>query len=275
MITSRTLWLASYPKSGNTWVRAQLDALVRNSEPDFQAMDADEAHDRMDPALGLTLGALSAAEAAAALRLSWALARPTRSGFVRRKTHSAWLPVEDGWPGPWQPPEARAIYIVRDPRAIVMSWAHHLGCTPEEAVVIMGDETRGLRAGHNADGTGVLSAWSRHVTSWLDDCTLPLLLVHYEDMLVDPIGQLTRIAEFAEIEATSEQILAAVEACSFSTLVTREIFEGFPEAAAPGRPFFRRGEAEAWRQELEPALVERVQSEHADVMSRLGYAIDA
>ena len=270
-MSSHTLWLASFPKSGNTWVRAQLDALVRKAQPDFAAMDRDEAHDRMDPALDLALGELAPDEAAAAIRLSWAIAEPAHTGFIRRKTHSAWLPSVDAWPIPWQPQGARVIYIIRDPRAVVTSWAHHLNVTPATAVEIMGDEERALRADHMADGRGLLSSWSAHVTSWVHQCHLPLLLVHYEQMLADPIGELTRMAEFAQIEATADDIAAASAACSFATLAAREIFEGFPEAAGADRAFFRRGEAQGWRTELAPELADAVVTRHGQVMREFGY----
>lgn len=268
---SSALWLASYPKSGNTWVRAQLDALSNRSQPDFMAMDANESHDRMDSCLSLSLGGLAPDEAAAANRLSWAIAQPGTGHFVRRKTHSAWLPSVDAWPVPWQPNGARAIYIIRDPRAIVTSWAHHLGCSQAEAVDIMADPNRSIRPVHLADGPGILASWSLHVTSWLRDCDLPILLVTYEDMIADPAGQLTRMAEFAQIDASDDDIAAAVEASSFAVLAAREIFEGFPEAAAPDRAFFRRGQAEGWREELDPDLAARIVADHGDVMREFGY----
>ena len=56
------------------------------------------------------------------------------------KSHAAWLPVADGYPANWQPPDAKAIYIIRDPRAVAVSWAHHIGHSPQDAVDIMATE---------------------------------------------------------------------------------------------------------------------------------------
>jgi len=58
-MTSATTWLASYPKSGNTWVRAQLDALESGQQPDFNSLNKSGTHDRMDSTLGVPLGDLS------------------------------------------------------------------------------------------------------------------------------------------------------------------------------------------------------------------------
>lgn len=272
-MNSRTLWLASYPKSGNTWVRAQLDALVRGSAPDFSAMDSagEGSNDQMDLTLDLPVGGLSQAETVAALRLSWVLGQPAGTRYLRRKTHCAWLPDGDAWPTPWQPQGAKAIYIVRDPRAIVTSWAHHLGVSAERTAEIMADDLQRERADHLAEGRGLLGSWSRHVTSWLHDCTLPLLVVRYEAMLAEPEVQLRRMAEFADIDATADQIAAAVAACDFNQLAAREIVEGFVEAPARDRPFFRRGEADAWKVELSPELTQAVVDRHGETMREIGY----
>jgi len=278
-----TVWLASYPKSGNTWVRAQFDALASGREPDLNGLSRSSASDAMDARLGLALGDLSEAEVAAALRLSWALGacaegRPIPDGVaphasrprVLRKTHRAWLPAADGVAAPWQPPDAKAIYIVRDPRAVVVSWAHHLGVSIDEAAAMMADPGAAVRRA-DTHGAIELASWSRHVTSWLDECSLPVLLVRYEDMLARPHEELARMAGFIGEEASEERIVAAVESCSFATLAVREIAEGFREAADPHRAFFRRGEAEAWREEAPADVITRVESDHAAVMQRLGY----
>lgn len=272
---SSTLWLASYPKSGNTWVRAQLDALVRKGPPDFASMDdsGEGINDQMDPALDLPLGGLAPAEAVAAMRLSWAIAEPVSGAYIRRKTHSAWLADGDAWPAPWQPPGAKAIYIVRDPRAIVCSWAHHLDISPERTVEIMADDAQPQRGDHLAKGRGLLASWSRHVSSWVHECELPVLVVTYESMLADPAGQLRRMAQFAGIDATDDEVGAAVAACSFVNLATREIFEGFAEAPGANRPFFRRGEAASWRSELSPGLAAAIEQRHASVMREFGYSL--
>jgi len=269
-ITSATTWLASYPKSGNTWVRAQLDALESGQQPDFNSLNKSGTHDRMDSSLGVPLGDLSDAETASMLRLSWAVYRPSHGAVIRRKTHRSWSVAADGFPIPWQPPHAKVIYIVRDPRAVVASWAHHLGVGMEEAVEVMG-MTKVENGLPDAHGEQDLVSWSEHVTSWLDDCTLPLLMVRYEDMLLEPERELARMADFMDMSTTAEDIANATQACEFSSLAAREIFEGFSEAARPGASFFRRGEAEAWKWEVDAETIDRVCLDHGPVMKLLGY----
>ncbi|MFY9330824.1 MAG: sulfotransferase domain-containing protein [Candidatus Nanopelagicales bacterium] len=268
--TSATVWLASYPKSGNTWVRAQLSTLESGSAQALKKLSRSREHDRMSTSLGVPLGDLSPAETAAVLRLSWTIRDPGHHGYLRRKTHRAWTPAADGFPVPWQPPHARAIYIVRDPRAIVASWAHHVGVGFADAVTSMGTAFQPL-ARLDAHGDQDLMSWTKHVASWLDDCTLPQLVVRYEDMIVEPDRELTRMAEFLDMPHTAESIAAATQACSFTSLAAQEIVEGFSEAGRVGQTFFRRGQADAWKDELPAELIAQVCQDHGPMMRRLSY----
>lgn len=269
-LVSRTAWLASYPKSGNTWVRAQLDALESGDQPDLNGLMRFGTHDRMDTDLAFPLGDLSDAEAAGILRLSWAIGGDRHDGaYVRRKTHRPWLDAADGYPIPWQPTGAKALCIVRDPRAVVASWAHHLDVSLAQAAQIMSET--GTTGPINAHGEEGNNSWSTHVTSWLDDCTLPILLVRYEDMIASPEVELARMADFLSIDVTSEQVSDATRSCEFSSLAAREIFEGFSEAAGQGKAFFRRGEADSWKWEVPTDVLDRICHDHGTVMERLGY----
>lgn len=224
----------------------------------------------MDMSLGIPLGELSAAEAAGAMRLSWALRKPLRTTFVHRKTHRPWLDAPDGFAIPWQPTGACAIYIVRDPRGVVSSWAHHLGVSQERAAEYMSADRSEL---HRSDlhGDESFTSWSKHVCSWLDDCEVPLMIVRYEDMADDPERELSRVAKFLQIDASKEQIQGAVNACSFDELVVSEALKGFREAASPERVFFRKGDPNAWKSEVPPHVVQNIVDVHGEVMARLGY----
>ena len=272
---SHTAWLASYPKSGNTWVRTLLHTLEAGSELDLNRLDFGRASETMDQCLGAPLSDTTDREALTLLRLSWAMATPTHGDFIRRKTHQAWLASVDDHSDRWQPQGARAIYLLRDPRAVAVSWAHHLGCSHSQAVDVMADAQDQMKPFHLAHEGYRTSTWSAHVTSWTRLCELPVLTIRYEDLLTEPVAELTAMADFLQIPHTPERIEQAVDACTFTMLAAREITEGFTEAASHGRVFFRRGEAEAWREELDPALVHRIEGDHHDVMREFGYLTDS
>lgn len=268
---SSTAWLASYPKSGNTWVRTWLDALQRGQKPDLNRLSGTSSSDGMDPSLGLSIGDLSPEHAASMMRLSWASARPDTAPCVLRKTHHAWVPGPDGFPIHWQPKGAKAVYIIRDPRAVAVSWAHHAGITLDESVAVMEKDVR-PPLWEQAKSSDVLTSWSNHVRSWTSQREIPMIVVSYESMTSQPAVELARIAEFLGYETSPEQVDAAVEACSFVTLATREVFEGFTEAME-NRAFFRRGEVDSWRHELPAELATRIVKDHGEVMEEFGYEL--
>ena len=145
---------------------------------------------------------------------------------------------------------------MRDPRAVAVSWAHHLNTTHEAAVEIMRSRPRGaFSSPWLSEESGYrLGTWSEHVESWIDQRDLPVEVVRYEDLVVDAAAGLRRILEAARMEVRPDLLDAAAGACSFDALATQEILGGFIEAPRADRPFFRRGEAASWRRELSPAL---------------------
>jgi len=267
-----TVWLASYPKSGNTWVRLLLGAAEQGEGFDWRRPGGPT--DDAVRELGLSLSATSAAETAALVRLSWVLEQRGHAVPLRRKTHRPWGLAADGYPwgGPADLIGTRAIHVVRDPRSVAVSWAHHRGCTQDEAVEDLATVSPGVLPWSTGEPEGwPRLGWSEHVTSWLDQTDLPVLTVRYEDLHADPEGHLAAMAAFAGLSPTAEQIRDSVAWCDFPVLALREAFEGFGEVAHLDRVFFRRGEVSSWTTELRSDLADTIVETHGTVMRRLGY----
>jgi len=269
-----TAWLASFPKSGNTWIRALLSALESDADPDLNSLDAGRGHDKIDRWLGISLSNLDDFEAIQIERRSWASSDTLGPGYQRRKTHYPWGPAADGFPTRWQPSGARAIYIARDPRAVAVSWAHHNGFSHEVAV-----ESMGGRSGpnwrephpHLPHGNRDSGSWTDHVRGWQQQTELPLLFLTYEQLSSAPVDALAAMASWLDITTDEAACARAVERCSFTRLAARELTEGFVEQASVDRVFFRRGRTDGWREELSPELIDLVEQDHGLLMRELGY----
>lgn len=283
MSEPRTVWLASYPKSGNTWVRAMLAALTAEAEEpdlDINALGGGpvaSSRVQIERWLGFASSDLTDDELE---RI-----RPAcDAAFDRRLREVRFRKVHDRlWTGRGisiVPPDRTraAIYVVRDPRDVALSFAHHSNQSHEWAVDSLADPGMTMvESGHDVDTQARqrLGTWSEHVTGWTEQDLFPVLVVRYEDLAADTLAELTRLAAFAGLDATPAQLAAAVRSAAFETMRAKEEREGFIERPGRDRPFFRSGRAGGWREELEPSLAARVERDHGEVMERFGYEVGA
>jgi aryl sulfotransferase len=270
--------LASYPKSGNTWMRAFLGSLGREGRtPDINTELS--AHSftwrgEFDSLIGIESSDLTAAEVATMRPYVSRRAATTFRGFV--KVHDANLAPPGGREPPYPADSIdRVIYIVRDPRDVAVSSIHHYGKTIAAIVADMNDPNFGVgfsRSGLSNNVQQYISSWSRHVESWLDAAGLDVHLVRYEDMATEPQRTFSAAAEFLGLRHGPQEIADAIDAAGFQNLAGQEARAGFREISAlADAPFFRRGQAGAWRDELPPALAEQILRDHGKVMRRIGY----
>lgn len=227
-----------------------------------------------DAALGIPSGYLTADEIDALRPAVWRQlnAQAGRLRFV--KTHDRYRRTAAG--EAIFPPDVTiaTIVIVRNPLAVAPSWAHHSGISIDESIDSMARTDAGLSTSLRRTSDQLpqdLSSWSAHVASWLDQRELPVTLVRYEDLRGDTAGSLARMLRAVGLEPDATRLAEAVAACEFERLAAREAQAGFAERAGRDRPFFRRGEATGWRQELTAEQIARIVATHRATMERLGF----
>ncbi|HYD68963.1 sulfotransferase domain-containing protein [Azospirillum sp.] len=274
-------WLASYPKSGNTWLRLGLFSLSRDgATPDFAShrtfISIASTRAAFDSRLDVESSDLTDDEAAALRPRLYEAEAQAAANPLLRKVHDAWTLTAAG--EPLFPPAVTlgTVYIVRDPRDVAVSLTHHMGMKQDEAIAFLADPAATLaRSGPRckAQLPQRLLTWSAHVESWLDAPELPPpLLLRYEDMLDDAAAALLRIARHLGWEATTEAAAKAADATRFEALRAAEERHGFRERPAKAARFFRRGVAGGWRDTLTATQAARIERDHGTVMARLGYA---
>jgi len=137
-------WLASYPKSGNTWFRAFIANLQRgqDAEIDINALDTGEiASSRgwLDELLGFDSADLRAEEIER-LRpevYRWTVTKEAKD-LSYHKIHDAYLRLDNGEPLVSREATRGALYILRNPLDVAISASHHWGCSIDEAIHRMG-----------------------------------------------------------------------------------------------------------------------------------------
>jgi hypothetical protein len=270
------VWLASYPKSGSTWLRAFLHNYIR---------DSDSPHD-INSLMDLSIG-----ESGASLyrqydprpASQYAIAdvqrmRPLVHRDLTRlhpdlvfvKTHNASLLVH-GVPLVTPDVTAGAIYIVRDPRDVAISFSKHTGRSIDEMIAFMANPDA---AGGATDQTvyELFGSWSIHVHFWTRNPNPRLLVIRYEDMLQHPHATFGGVIRFLGQDPPPGRLGRAIAHSSFAVLSQQERVHGFDERpAAAVAPFFRTGRAGQWREVLTTQQCARLAMDHAVQMRRFGY----
>jgi hypothetical protein len=294
------VWLASYPKSGNTWFRMVVaNLLAAGDEPvdinllperaeiasarapfdnvllvDSALLTHDEV-DRMRPMLHRFLAAESDEEFADPQHRREAVDR-IDPGAPLVKTHDGYTKTDRGEPLLGGAEAARgAILVVRDPRDVALSLANHLAVEIDAAIAFMADGTSSFFGSVNTVSHQLrqrLLGWSAWHASWLEQSDLPVHLVRYEEMKADPVAALAAALAFAGQSVDRAKLAKAVDLARFDRLQAREAQSGFREAPV-GRQFFRQGESGGWRRALGAARAARIVGDHGAMMERLGYDV--
>jgi hypothetical protein len=269
--------VASFMKSGNTWMRALLLGLDDRGEAfqlnDLRNIGSAASRRLFDQMAGLDSRHLTLTEIANA-RPAMARMLAARAGSaIRLKVHDAYMPAFGAAAPPFPPDTVGAVlHLVRDPRDVAVSLAAHCGWSLEMTVERMSDPSFAIGAQwpHPTQVAQRLSDWSEHARSWLE-APFPVLTLRYEDMLTDTLGALTKAAWHIGLEASPDRLAEAVAMARFDRLQKQEDQAGFRERPEGMQRFFRRGVAGAWRDELPIALARAIEERHNGMMRHFGY----
>jgi len=273
------VWLASFPRSGNTWTRVFLTNLRRIIDQDMRELDLNRLDDQfsVSDVAALAFQAVLGRPPVTATPAEIAAVRPQvlgnlverTNGIVLVKTHNANVVVHGVR---FIPPElsAGAIYVVRNPLDVVISFADFRSIPIDDAITDIG--TSGASVETTAEQVFTLAgSWSENVATWTSVEDPALLVVRYEDMVDRPTETFGGIARHVLMKHTPEQLAVAIAQSSFGNLRTLEEKSGFSERPANVKCFFREGGHGQWREVLTRVQIDRVVSDHREQMKRFGY----
>ena len=266
------IWLASYPRSGNTWLRCLLEAYRRNGKLDLNDIRISTGDG--GATLIRAVSPIPIADLGQEMQL---MLRPAMllNLFCRLsppllvKTHFANI-QPPGLP-PLIPKQLtqKAVYIVRDPRSVVLSLARFYQFSIDKAVETM--SCKNFSIGDNVHSASCLvSSWTNHVAGWVSQKDFPVHVVSYEDMMEDPGKELTEVLEFLDEDVDPEMVKVAVEATKMAQLKAAEKNTGFRENSGNGGKFFGDG-GTRWQDELGQKWIDQIEEDHGKVMRTLDY----
>ncbi len=269
------LWLASYPKSGNTWLRIFIANLFENpAKPfDINALGAfvygEMSVDLYERVANKPLAELDDSQLHQLRPKVHKLLAGLSQDNVFVKTHNA-IAMQDGISTVTPEMTAGAIYVVRNPLDVVLSYADHYGLGLDDAIEAMASPEN--RVVTSAEAVfQYLGDWSGHALSWLDAPGLKVHVARYEDMLSEPIETFGAITSYLGVPAPRGRLRRAIRFSSFKELKRQENRAGFSERSRNSEAFFRAGKTDQWRQVLSAIQVDKIVNAHGTVMEQFGY----
>ena len=281
------IWLASYPKSGNTLIRALLASYFFSKDGvfDFEIIKNIKQfpHAGVFEKLGININ--NEKEVIKNyIRAQESINQKNSIQFL--KTHSYLFNIENN-PFTDLNNTLGAIYIVRDPRNVVTSYAHHNSLTVKESAdrMIGSLEYGGKTSSeHISDRTKVyMGSWSSNYNSWKSfKSPGKYLLIKYEDIIIVKEKILIKILEFIyklkgiTFKVDHQKIKNVVSSTSFEKMKEMEKKEGFIEAKVnlkTGKkiPFFNLGSKNIWENNLNTEIRNKIESSFKNEMIELGY----
>ncbi len=270
------IWLASYPKSGNTWLRAFLVNYFRNPDTPFPINElpnhilGDNFLVHYEQFTGKKAEELSPEEIKRLRpRIHEWFAR-ARGETVFVKTHSMCRVVE-GQPLITPSATAGAIYVIRNPLDVAVSFSHHYQTTLGSAVKTLCRENHVLPPSDKLLAQ-IIGSWSQHVKTWTEAPELKLHVMRYEDMLAKPGKSFAGLVKFLDLPKDPPRLSKAIKFSSFRELKKQEDTGGFVESRPDRKTkFFRDGKARAWQDVLTEEQVDRLVECHRELMIKFGY----
>ena len=273
-------WIASYPKSGNTWVRSFIANVIADKRPvplnklgQYCASEASAAFYKPYGDTETMDASPSAANMELRQQVQERLSLNAAPRDILLKTHNQNADFL-GHPLVRQDLTVGAVYMVRDPRDVAVSLADHAGTGIDEAIALLRQKRAALGPSGPMQGRQMFEMvgnWSDHVDSWTKQRRLRFAVLRYEDCLANPEDTLGKLPPIMGISRDLWRIKAALTASSFDSLKKIEAEQGFNEKSGHTDTFFARGRAGGWKEVLTPPQARKIERDHRKTMQRFGY----
>jgi len=276
------IWLASYPKSGNTFMRSFLSSYFFSKDGNFsfELLKNIKQYPNRDLFTQLGVNIKDPNEIAKNHIRVQEFINKDKKSFKFLKTHSSFVKM-DGFSFTDLANTLGVIYIVRDPRDVVVSFAHHNNQSIEKTTEMINSDF--VLGAHSKNGMPVyMGSWSRNYNSWkVFNNKGKYLLIKFEDLIQDKEENFKKILNFIKIltksnfEINDKKIKKILEEIEFDKLKKLEEKEGFNEAKTDEKgnniPFFREGKSNNWKKTLAPIIKTSIEATCQKEMQELKY----
>lgn len=277
------IWLASYPKSGNTLVRSLLSSYFFSEDGEFNfemLKKIDQfPHIKLFNQLGIDLS--NKEEVEKNYIEAQKIINKKKGGVQFWKTHNCFCKFDNKYPFTDLKNTAGVIYIVRDPRNVVSSYAHHYQKSLEDSFNDL-KSTSVIKQSKNDQLPVLVGSWNFNYNSWKQLKSLnKYILIKYEDLISDTEKTFINIINFisklinSKIEINEKKLKKVIEATSFEKIQKLEKKSGFSEAKIKKNGekinFFNLGPENKWEKNLDPKIKSDIENTFRLEMKEIGY----
>ena len=275
------IWIASYPKSGNTYLRSFISSYYfsKKGKFDFNLL----LNVLQFPSLKFTKKNIYSEYEASQ---NWIFNQNqfflnNKVHFI--KTHNS-LDEFKGNKFTSNQQTLGAIYIVRDPRNVLSSLTHHYSLNYEQAFKKIMDENASLlEKSLNNDHSNFtfLGSWSNHYKSWKNTTEFKTLFIKYEDLEDNKYETFKKVVNFInrikskELKIDEKKLLNSIRSTNFTNLKNKEQNEGFEESVISSngekKPFFNLGFNNRWQKILPKNILNQLNKNLQKELNDLGY----
>jgi hypothetical protein len=271
------IWLASYPKSGNTWVRAFLGSYLHGLQDKFKFNFIEKIGEFPDHNI---LGKIMDNKDFHNLKevsKNWInvqelINQNDKINFL--KTHNALCNI-NGNIFTNKANTIAFIYVVRDPRNVILSMSNHFDETQEECFKTITNERHIIfnRMNNELLPASFMGSWANHYLSWKNSTSINNIIIKYEDLINDGKNTFSKLINFlskySDIKYDEKKIINSINCTSFESLQKYEDSHGFNMGQK--NKFFHLGNKNNWKNLLNPKIVNKINSCFKIEMSELGY----
>ena len=281
------IWIASYPKSGNTWVRALLSYYFFSKEKKFN-------FDILKHIPNFNIGDFIDENSKFSSNLEYADKALDIQKFISKKfkvntffkTHSTLNKIQNNY-FTNKDVSLGCIYIVRDPRNVITSYKNFENWDYKKTLNFMTDKNSFLYSSKSTQkklkikGMEIISSWSQNYNSWVNNnLGIPICLVKYENLINNTLLELEKMFEFIKklnFEKNTKfdfnRGKTSVLETNFENLKQLEQKDGFSEKEEKNRTnyFFNQGKLNDWNLVLSDEIKKNIENYFYKEMKEIGY----
>ena len=280
------IWLSSYPKNGNTWLRSLISAYYYTKDGFFLS-DKQLNHIPQFPVKNYLEGFSYNQNLPGDTSRFW-IAAQDKINLEKKikffKTHSALVKLgQNNFTN--KKNTLGGIYIVRDPRNVLDSMSRHFQIDYEKALDVMQDQnnfTYDFKKKNDYSDYQFISSWEKNYQSWKNNNLIPVKFLKYEDLLKETFLVFKEIINFINKISNNkegfsrEKAKNAVSSTSFENLKKIEENQGFNEGIIAREnkkkiPFFNLGPKNEWKKNFDSEFIDRLNNIFEKNLIELNY----